>query len=138
MPEGGMAESPAGRVPIQRRGHARFQVYSNPRSGRSYPQRMGIHFLELPPELGKGIAAFVADMRRELGLERLSDLFGRPLGEADKQGKPSVAPPVRCGTSRASAGASPGPGSSRPPEDRVRPTPANPAARPGTPAVSEH
>lgn len=49
-----MAESPAGRVPIQRRGHARFQVYSNPRSGRSYPQGMGIHFLELPPELVRG------------------------------------------------------------------------------------
>ena len=114
MPEGGMAESPAGRVPIQRRGHARFQVYSNPRSGRSYPQRMGIHFLELPPELGKGIAAFVADMRRDLGLEPLSDLFGRPLGEADRQGEPSVAPPVRCGTSRRSAGASPEPGLTRP------------------------
>ncbi|MGH7380470.1 MAG: PilZ domain-containing protein, partial [Candidatus Methylomirabilales bacterium] len=59
-------------------------VWSNPRSGRSYPQGMGIHFLELPPDLGKRIAAFVADMRR--GLERLSDLFGRPLGEADRQG----------------------------------------------------
>ncbi|MGH7364147.1 MAG: PilZ domain-containing protein, partial [Candidatus Methylomirabilales bacterium] len=61
-------------------------VWSNPRSGRSYPQGMGIHFLELPPDLGKRIAAFVADMRRDLGLERLSDLFGRPLGEADRQG----------------------------------------------------
>jgi hypothetical protein len=43
---------------------------------------MGIHFLELPPELSKGIAAFVADMRRDLGLERLSDLFGRPLADS--------------------------------------------------------
>lgn len=57
-------------------------VWSNPRSGRSYPQGMGIHFLELPPELSKGIAAFVADMRRDLGLERLSDLFGRPLADS--------------------------------------------------------
>ncbi|MBI4392113.1 MAG: hypothetical protein HY575_09520 [candidate division NC10 bacterium] len=42
---------------------------------------MGIHFLELPPDLAEQLAGFVAEMRRELGLDRLADLFGRPLEE---------------------------------------------------------
>jgi uncharacterized protein (TIGR02266 family) len=56
-------------------------VWSNPRSGKTYPQGMGIHFLELPPDLAEQLAGFVAKMRQELGLDRLSDLFGRPLPE---------------------------------------------------------
>ncbi|HEV8664185.1 MAG TPA: PilZ domain-containing protein [Candidatus Methylomirabilis sp.] len=56
-------------------------VWSNPRPGRSYPQGMGIQFLDLPPALTEEFAGFVAEMRRELGLDRVSDLFGRPVEE---------------------------------------------------------
>lgn len=63
-------------------------VWSNPRPGQTYPQGMGIHFLELPPELSERISGFVTEMRRDLGLERLSDLFGRPLEDANGQGSP--------------------------------------------------
>lgn len=58
-------------------------VWSNPRPGKTYPQGMGIHFLELPPDLADSLAGFVGKMRQELGLDRLGDLFGRPLEEVN-------------------------------------------------------
>lgn len=58
-------------------------VWSNPRPGKTYPQGMGIHFLELPPDLADSLAGFVGKMRQELGLDRLADLFGRPLEEVN-------------------------------------------------------
>lgn len=61
-------------------------VWSNPRPGKTYPQGMGIHFMELPPEMAVSLAAFVARMQRELGLDRASDLFGRPLGRPAESG----------------------------------------------------
>ena len=63
-------------------------VWSNPRPGQTYPPGMGIHFLELPPDLGERIAAFVAQVRRDLGRERVSDLFGRPLEEQNGRRSP--------------------------------------------------
>lgn len=65
-------------------------VWSNPWSGQSYPQGMGIQFLDLPPELTERISGFVAEMRRELGLDRISDLFGRPLEVDNGHGQESV------------------------------------------------
>lgn len=56
-------------------------IWSNPKPGKSYPQGMGVKFVDLPPERAEQIGAFVAQVRRERGLERLSDLLGRPQEE---------------------------------------------------------
>ncbi len=51
-------------------------VWSNPKEGGTYPQGMGIRFLDLPSSLAEQIAAFVGRVRRERGPDRLTDLFG--------------------------------------------------------------
>lgn len=56
-------------------------IWSNPEAGRSYPQGMGLTFVDLPRERGDQIGAFVAQVRRERGLERVTELLGRPQGE---------------------------------------------------------
>lgn len=53
-------------------------IWSNPEAGKSFPQGMGVKFLDLPTGQAERIGAFVAQVRRERGLERVSDLFGRP------------------------------------------------------------
>jgi len=55
-------------------------IWSNPEPGRSYPQGMGLSFVDLPRERGDQIGAFVAQVRREQGLERVTELLGRPSG----------------------------------------------------------
>jgi Tfp pilus assembly protein PilZ len=58
--------------------HVKGQViWSNPKPGKSYPQGMGVKFLDLPGDKAEQIGAFVAQVRRERGLERVSDLLGR-------------------------------------------------------------
>ncbi len=51
-------------------------VWSNSQAGGTYPQGMGIRFLDLPPSQAERIAAFVGRVRRERGPDRLTDLFG--------------------------------------------------------------
>jgi uncharacterized protein (TIGR02266 family) len=53
-------------------------IWSNLEPGKTYPQGMGVRFLDLRTEQAERIGAFVAQVRRERGLERMSDLFGRP------------------------------------------------------------
>ena len=58
--------------------HVQGQViWSNPKPGKSYPQGMGVKFVDLPPERADQLGAFVAQVRRERGLEKVTDLFGR-------------------------------------------------------------
>lgn len=66
---------PGGPGPFQVLGRV---IWSNPEAGRSYPQGMGLSFVDLPKERGDQIGAFVAQDRREQGLERVSELLGRP------------------------------------------------------------
>ncbi len=56
-------------------------IWSNPEAGKSYPQGMGVKFLDLPGERAEQIGAFVAQVRRERGIERVADLLGRPQEE---------------------------------------------------------
>jgi hypothetical protein len=51
-------------------------IWSNPKPGKTYPQGMGIRFLDLPPSQAERIAAFVGRVRRERGPDRLTELFG--------------------------------------------------------------
>jgi Tfp pilus assembly protein PilZ len=53
-------------------------IWSNPKAGRTYPQGMGVKFVDLPGEKADEIGGFVAQVRRERGLENLTDLAGRP------------------------------------------------------------
>lgn len=52
-------------------------IWSNPKAGKTHPQGMGVKFLDLPGERAEQIAAFVDAVRRERGIERVTDLFGR-------------------------------------------------------------
>ncbi|MGH7378214.1 MAG: TIGR02266 family protein, partial [Candidatus Methylomirabilales bacterium] len=52
-------------------------IWSNPKPGKSYPQGMGVKFVDLPGEGAEQLGAFVAQVRRERGLEKVTDLFGR-------------------------------------------------------------
>ena len=56
-------------------------IWSNPKPGKSYPQGMGVKFVDLPGERAEQIGAFVAQVRRERGLDRVADLLGRPQEE---------------------------------------------------------
>ena len=56
-------------------------IWSNPKPGKTYPQGMGVKFLDLPGERAEQIGAFVAKVRRERGIERVADLLGRPQQE---------------------------------------------------------
>ena len=59
-------------------------VWSNSQEGGTYPQGMGIRFLDLPSSQAERIAAFVGRVRRERGPDRLRDLFG---GAPDGEGR---------------------------------------------------
>lgn len=56
-------------------------IWSNPKPGKIYPQGIGVKFVDLPGERADQIEAFVAQVRREGGVERITDLFGRPQEE---------------------------------------------------------
>ncbi len=56
-------------------------IWSNPQAGKTYPQGMGVKFVDLPGERAEQIQAFVAQVRRERGLDRVADLLGRPQEE---------------------------------------------------------
>lgn len=56
-------------------------IWSNPQAGKTYPQGMGVKFVDLPGERAEQLGAFVAKVRRERGIERMVDLLGRPQEE---------------------------------------------------------
>lgn len=56
-------------------------IWSNPQAGKTYPQGMGVKFVDLPGERAEQIQAFVVQVRRERGLEWVADLLGRPQEE---------------------------------------------------------
>jgi uncharacterized protein (TIGR02266 family) len=59
-------------------------IWSNPEPGGTYPQGMGIRFERLPKAQAEQIAAFVSRVRRERGLDRLTDVFGE---NRDREGE---------------------------------------------------
>lgn len=53
-------------------------IWSNPKPAKTYPQGMGVKFLDLPREREEQLGTFVAQVRRKRGLDRIVDLRGRP------------------------------------------------------------
>lgn len=51
-------------------------VWSNPEKRGTYPQGMGIRFVDLPAVQAEHIRAFVGRVRRERGVDQVTDLFG--------------------------------------------------------------
>lgn len=59
-------------------------MWSNPKAGKSCPQGMGVNFLDLPPERAEQLRAFEAQVRRERGIENVTDLSGRAEAEREE------------------------------------------------------